>query len=129
MNMRRIIHRVFLIAASITALTVCAMAQPGGVITADPNAKQLRLIWMVKGNPVGGTSVGEGVGGLGDIFGIGRGAWAVNYGALKEWRIYRHDSANIAADTVPVWTFGHSGGFYPVVGDFWGSGHKAVGFM
>jgi hypothetical protein len=108
---------------------VVTTAQPGGAITSDPNAQQLRLVWTVRGNPAGGTFVGEGVGGLGDIYGIGRAAWAVSYGVLDEWRIYRHDSANIAADTVPVQVFRGYGGGYPIVGDFWGTGHDAVGLV
>jgi hypothetical protein len=112
---------------TITALTACAMAQDG-TITADPNAVEMRKIWEVAGNTAGGDYVGFGVGGLGDIFGTGHGVWAVFYGKLNEWRFYVADSTG-ALPTTPFQRIANLGGGKDIIlGDFWGTGHKAFVF-
>lgn len=102
-------------------------AQQVGTITADPNAQPLRKIWQVNGKPfIGGDHVGENVVGLGDIYGTGKGAWGVYYGTVRQSRIFRNDSADIAKDTAAVQVFDSMG--VALSGDFWGTGHRAVGF-
>ena len=102
-------------------------AQLTGTITADPDAKALRPIWQVHGNPVVGFEyVGRAAAGLGDLFGTGRGAWAIYFGKRFQWRFYRNTSTNIAADTIPFKTFDNYGTIPPLVGDFWGKGNKGV---
>lgn len=116
---------------AVAVLVLCGVMRVSaqtGAITADPNAKALRQIWRVTGTPfVGGERVGEGVVGLGDIYGTGKGAWGVFYGRAQQSRIFRHDSDDIAKDTVPVQVFDSL--FIRVVGDFWGTGHRAIGFQ
>ena len=95
-------------------------------ITADPEAEELRPIWRVKGGLAGGDEVGYAAGGLGDLFGTGKGAWAVFYGKLSQWRFYRNDSDSIAKDTVPFKTTQAYHPLPPVVGEFWGEGKKGI---
>ncbi len=106
--------------------SVSAQVDP---ITADPGAKRLNPVWWIEGDRViGGDRIGDGIGGIGDVFGTGKGAWAVHFGKLDEWRVYRAYDDSLG--TVPVWSLANSGPAppYPVLGDFWGSGRKAVGF-
>ncbi len=105
------------------------VAQPSDTILANPKAVQLRKVWEVHGGEFGGGEVGDGFGGLGDIFGTGRSAWAVHYGTAFQWRIFAADSTG-ALSTTPIRIMDSLGGVpsYPIVGDFWGTGHKAVGF-
>src|SRR3954469_22787265 len=127
MKMRRTIHRVSLIAASMTVLTACAMAQDG-TITADPNAVTLRKIWEVAGNTAGGDYVGYSVGGIGDIYGTGYGVWYVTFGTLGEQRYYVADSSgHLPSWTEPVYTVKGMGD--PIIGDYWKSGHKVLVFQ
>ncbi|HVZ40966.1 MAG TPA: FG-GAP-like repeat-containing protein [Candidatus Kapabacteria bacterium] len=102
----------------------------GDTIIPAPNARELRIVWQVAGNIAGGSDVGAGVGSLGDIFGTGRSAWAVNFGGAERWKVYRFDGGRIDTVLTPVVSLGNYGPIpaYPVVGDFWGTGHRAIGF-
>jgi hypothetical protein len=73
-----------------------AQAQPS-TITAAPNAHRLRLLWSVTGGEFGGGQVGLGAGPLGDIYGPGTSAWAVHFGDLYQWRIYKGITGNLRA--------------------------------
>jgi hypothetical protein len=98
-------------------------------ITANPEAKPLRQIWTVYGNDtLGGARVGLGIGGVGDVNSDGLMDFAVNWGAAGEWRIFYGSRDSISH--TPAQVFKHYGTvpYHPVVGDFWGTGHKAVGF-
>jgi hypothetical protein len=99
-------------------------AQRIDTIKANPDAKPLRKIWQVTGGEFGGGRVGTGFGSCGDINQDGYEDWAVSYGDANEVRIYYGSEEPL--DTTPVMildSVGHS-----IVGDFWGTGHKAVGF-
>jgi|GEM_PF-930249 len=119
--------------ALLLALCVLAAAAASAQtqIVPDPNAKRLRLLWYVEGPQFGGSAdsgyVGIGVGGLWDIYGTGTNAWAVNHGASGDWRIYNGYTGNRALDTIPVQEI-FGAGSYPIVGDFWGTGSKAIIF-
>jgi hypothetical protein len=119
---------LLLLGGMMLCCVMTAHAQPGE-ITADPNAQQLRVLWQIAGNPAGGDHVGDGSGSLGDINGDGLGDWAVRYGTLGEWRVFYGNAT--ALSTTPVWTFASSvpEPAYPIVGNFYGSGHNVVGFM
>jgi hypothetical protein len=115
------------VVAIMVVATGCAIAQ-SDTITANPNAVKLRRIWMVRGGTAGGERVGGGVGSIGDIDGDGLSEFAVHFGRLGQWRVYK--GASPAPSTEHMWRL-DSGSVeppYPVVGDFWGTGHKAVGF-
>ncbi len=128
-QLRRVLLRATALAATLAAVVagLCGAVHAQGVITADPNAAPLRLIWKVEGQlGVGGERIGEGAAGLGDIYGTGMGAWGVYYGTEQRSRIFRHDSASIAKDTAAVQTFDSLQVL--LSGDFWGTGHRAVVF-
>lgn len=97
-------------------------------ITANPAAQQLRQIWRVTGGEFGGGEVGAGFGSIGDVNGDGIQDFAVYYGTAGQWRIYYGSKEPL--DTVPVAILNNLGGMitHPVIGDFWGTGHKALGF-
>ncbi|MEO5930141.1 MAG: VCBS repeat-containing protein [Candidatus Kapaibacterium sp.] len=102
-------------------------AQPASTVTRNPNAKLLRRIWTMTGKQRD-ENAGYGIGSLGDIFGTGYSAWAAYGGISGQWRVFKGDSGTLS--TTPVWVFDSSSGMtrHPLVGDFWGTGHKAVGF-
>lgn len=113
----------------LAGISSTAYSQPTPIV-ADPNAHRLRLLWHVTGGQFGGGQAGDGIGALGDIYGTGTTAWAVNYGTPAEWRIYNGYTGNRALDTIPVQVkeLYFANPYRPVVGDFWGTGHNAVGF-
>jgi hypothetical protein len=109
-------------------LSCTASAQSIDTIKANPEAKPLRKIWQVTGGEFGGGRVGEGFGSVGDINQDGLEDWAVNWGADGVWRIYYGSDDSLSTTPVAVVdTFG-AVPKYPIVGDFWGTGHKAIGF-
>jgi hypothetical protein len=121
--------RPLLLILVLLAIAVPSMAQTDTILP-NPKAVRLHRIWLQTGNYFrGGDEVGDGAGSVGDINNDSLEDFAVAFGALHQWRLYRGGSP--APDTIPFWTFDSSGGFpgIPVVGDFWGTGHKAVGFM
>ncbi len=103
-------------------------AQPSDTILSNPKAVLLHRIWMVRGSVTGQDRVGEGAGAIGDIDGDSISEFAVRYGRLWQWRVYK--GARPAPDTNPMWTLDSAAAepMYPVVGDFWGTGHRALGF-
>ncbi len=95
-------------------------------ITRNPDAVELRLLWMKRGSVVGGELIGDGIGTVGDVDGDGISEIAMRSGYTGEWMVY-HGQSPAPADT-PMWRFYSSGDMsYPVVGDFWGTGHPAFG--
>lgn len=104
-----------------------AFGQPPDTITANPKAVALRPIWAVYGQQVN-ARVGSGIGGIPDINGDGIDEFAVCFGGIGEWRVYYGDTGSISK--TPSWVFDTTGAVpqYPIVGDFWGTGHNAVGF-
>ncbi len=97
-------------------------------ITANPKAVQLRKIWEVTGGEFGGGEAGAGFGSIGDVNSDGIQDFAVHYGDLNEWHIYYGGPEPL--DTTPARILRGLGVVpgYPVAGDFWGTGHKAVAF-
>jgi hypothetical protein len=114
-------------AVMLTAMAA-AYAQPSDTIVANPLAVKLHRIWTMTGSPITLDQVGDGIGPVGDINGDSLEDFAVHVGRTGKWKVfYGHQGA---PDTATVWSFDSSGAVpaYPVVGDFWGTGHKAVGF-
>jgi hypothetical protein len=107
--------------------TPAALAQPADTIVQNPKAVKLHKIWMVRGSTLGGDAVGDGAGGLGDIFGTGYGAWAVAFGKAAQVRIYAGGPDTLSTTAVRIFDSAGFVGGHPVVGDFWGNGHKVVG--
>jgi hypothetical protein len=105
-----------------------SLSQPVEEVTANPAAQQLRQIWRVTGGEFGGGEVGAGFGPIGDVNGDGIQDFAVYYGTAGQWRIYYGSKEPL--DTAPVAILNNLGGMitHPVIGDFWGTGHKALGF-
>jgi hypothetical protein len=117
-----------IIVALLLTMAATATAQRIDTIKANPDAKPLRKIWQVTGGEFGGGKVGDGFGSCGDINGDSIEDWAVHYGTAYQWRIYYGSRGQL--DTAPVTIIKGVGALTgaPVVGDFWGTGHKAVGF-
>ncbi|HVZ40293.1 MAG TPA: hypothetical protein VHI13_13520 [Candidatus Kapabacteria bacterium] len=103
-------------------------AQPPDTIVANPKAQVLRRIWSIAGNQAGGDQVGTGIGSVSDVNGDGIDDFAVCFGTAGEWRVYYGGRDSIRH--TPAWIAPQTGAVppHPVVGDFWGTGHKAVGF-
>jgi hypothetical protein len=101
------------------------LAQPRDTILPNPNAKLLRLLWWKSSNPFEAEQrVGIGVGPVGDINSDGYTDFAVRYGVDGAWRIFMGAPS---PDTAARWVIQSSGPpDYPGVGDFWGTGHKAI---
>jgi hypothetical protein len=57
--------------STLAVLLTAVAAQAQNEIVPNPKAVKLRKIWQVRGSTLGGEGVGEGAGGLGDIFGTG----------------------------------------------------------
>ncbi len=94
-------------------------------ITRNPDAVELRLLWMKRGSVVGGELIGDGIGTVGDVDGDGISEIAMRSGYTGEWMVY-HGQSPAPADT-PMWRCRSTGELsYPVLGDFWGTGHKAI---
>jgi hypothetical protein len=115
-----------LLPALLTTLSLPLFAQ-GDTVTRNPAAVQLKRIWKLEGN-VPGALLGAGVGSVGDINGDGVGDFAVSRDLPAMWMVFYGSRDSIASQ--PVWTM-DTGNYAlaPVVGDFWGTGHKAVGFQ
>lgn len=100
---------------------VCAHAQPD-TITANPKAVAFRQIWAIYGQHEN-DRVGSGIGGIPDINGDGINEFAV----LDEsagFKIYFGSKEPLT--TTPAMVLDVYGP-HPIVGDFWGTGHPAVG--
>ena len=98
----------------------------GDTITRNPKCVQLKRIWTIEG-AVRESYVGAGVGSVGDVNGDSIGDFAVFYDLPNQWQVYYGSRDTIS--TTPVWAM-DTGNYLiaPVVGDFWGTGHRAVGF-
>lgn len=102
-------------------------AQVVDTLRPHPNVQALRKIWEKVGE---GENVAFGFdfGGLGDIYGIGRSAWAISSNLDSGWRIYIWDTTTqqaIVVQSFPQFKIGPL--MRPVVGNFYGTGHNVVG--
>ena len=109
------------------AVVTLPLHAQGDTITRNPKCVQLKRIWTIEGS-VRDAYVGAGVGGVGDVNGDSIGDFAVFSDLPNRWMVFYGSDDSIS--TSPVWTM-DSGNYVinPVVGDFWGTGHKAVGFL
>ncbi|MEP7220984.1 MAG: hypothetical protein ABI876_18810, partial [Bacteroidota bacterium] len=116
------------ISHTLAALLLCtALHAQISTITKNPKATLLHRLWLMGDKTGQGALVGYGGGGLGDIFGTGRNAWAVCVGKTGDWQVFTYDSS-ATINPPPVASF--YGGFrHPVVGDFYGTGHNVIGFV
>jgi hypothetical protein len=123
---RQIVRLVVLL---LLVLPCTLHAQRIDTIKANPDAKPLRKIWEVTGGEFGGGRVGDGFGSVSDINGDSLEDWAVHYGTASEWHIF-YGSRDEELSTTPVTIIDTIAGAlgHPVVGDFWGTDHKAIGF-
>ncbi len=106
-----------------------SLAQGGDTIEPNPDAVLLRRIWTVMGQNEG-DFVGLGAGSVGDINRDGLGDFAVRFGEEAQWKVFL--GATDGPATEPYWTLDSSvtTNFSSLlVGDFWGTGNKAVGFL
>ncbi len=107
------------------AVSVCLPelhAQPPDTITANPKAVALRQIWAVYGQH-SNDRVGIGIGGIPDINGDLINEFAV-YDGSAGFKIYYGSKEPLS--TTPAMVL-RVGGTHPIVGNFWGTGHAAVG--
>jgi hypothetical protein len=111
----------------LTLLSLPLLAQ-GDTITRNPDCVQLKRIWKIEG-AARDANVGACVGGIGDINGDSLADFAVLSGIPWQWRVFYGDTGTIS--TTPVWSFDSatSEPGYPIVGDFYGTGHNVVGFL
>ncbi len=93
-------------------------------IVRNPEAVLLRKIWMVQGSP--GDRVGAILGSLGDINGDSVGDFIWGVGSTSMWHV-QHGGEQIG-DTPVQSLYVKTTTTYPIVGDFWGTGEKQVGF-
>lgn len=110
------------------AVSVCLPAlhaQPPDTITANPKAVALRQVWVAYGQH-SNENLGSGIGGIPDINGDSIDEFAV-YSA-GEWRIY-YGQPEPLSTTPTVVMKGYGVITHPIVGDFWGTGHKAIGLV
>ncbi|MBS1911780.1 MAG: T9SS type A sorting domain-containing protein [Bacteroidetes bacterium] len=126
--MKRRLEHIAAVAGLLLGAVCGVHAQASDTIVANPKAVLLHRIWMVRGGTTGQDRVGEGAGGIGDIDGDSISEFAVRFGKAAQWRVYK--GARPAPSTTPMWTLDSAAAApaYPVVGDFWGTGHKAIGF-
>ncbi|MBS1911781.1 MAG: T9SS type A sorting domain-containing protein [Bacteroidetes bacterium] len=126
--MKRRLEHIAAVAGLLLGAVCGVHAQASDTIVANPKAVLLHRIWMVRGGTTGQDRVGEGAGGIGDIDGDSISEFAVRFGKAAQWRVYK--GARPAPSTTPIWTLDSAAAApaYPVVGDFWGTGHKAIGF-
>jgi hypothetical protein len=115
-----------LLPALLVILSLPLFAQ-GDTVTRNPACVQLRTIWKLEGK-VAGARIGSSIGGVGDVNGDGLADFAVLSDVPWQWQVFYGDS--VAISSTPAWTFDSATSEYPpVVGDFYGTGHKAVGFV
>jgi hypothetical protein len=121
-------YRIMLTITLLLAAASGAHAQRIDTIKANPDAKPLRKIWEVTGGEFGGGRVGDGFGSVSDINGDSLEEWAVHYGDAQEWHIFYGSREELS--TTPVIIIDTITGViaHPIVGDFWGTGHKALAF-
>ena len=116
--------------ALLLPLLLAAVSHPllaqGDTITRNPKCVQLKRIWKIEG-AVRESYVGAGVGSVGDVNGDSIGDFAVFRDLPNQWQVYYGSRDTIS--TTPAWAM-DTGNYLiaPVVGDFWGTGHRAVGF-
>jgi hypothetical protein len=116
----------FLLGAWLCMLSSMVEAQTVTTITANPKAQRLHEIWRVRGTATQ-ASVGEGANGVGDINGDSINDFAVRFPYDGGWKLFYGKAPT--PSTTPAWQ-ALSYGVRPdiiVSGDFWGTGHRAVG--
>ncbi|MGE3800671.1 MAG: FG-GAP repeat domain-containing protein [Candidatus Kapaibacterium sp.] len=96
-------------------------------IVQNPDAVLLRKVWMVRGGVVGGDRVGDGAGGVGFINSDSIADFAWYLGASNLWNIHLGGEK---PSTTPYQILDSLGTIpsHPIVGDFFGTGEKWVGF-
>jgi len=121
--MNRFPSQVFAIVLVLMLWSVPVWSQPPvEAVTANENAAFLRRLWMWRGALTSQDRVGDGTASFGDLFGVGRNAWGVQFGKVGQWRVYMADEfGSLPEPDKPVWTFA-AGGITPVVGNFFGDG-------
>jgi hypothetical protein len=110
------------------ALSDYSIAQEN--ITASPKVVVLKRIWMLLGRydrSYNDQNIGMASGSVGDINGDGLGDFAVCSANPSQWSLYLGDS--LGPKMTPYWTTAGGSIRPPISGDFWGTGHRAVGFL
>ena len=112
---------------TVALLFVLIPLQAQNQITKNPQAEKLRRIWFKKGTGTVLQEVGRGAGALPDINNDGANEYAVLSGHPSVWEVYL--GGNPLPDSV-IWRFDTSTSYLPqpVVGDFFGTGEKYIGF-
>ncbi|HVZ40491.1 MAG TPA: T9SS type A sorting domain-containing protein [Candidatus Kapabacteria bacterium] len=115
-------HHIVQAAILATVLVSTMHAQPPDTIIArtNPGPAQLRQVWAVYGNE--SDYLGQGIGGIPDINGDGINEFAVKF--PDGYHVFygsKEPLSKTPAMVLPV------GGSHPITGDFWGTGHAAVG--
>jgi len=126
MNRSRLVVTVLLMLSAVRV----AVAQSGSEIIANPDNVKLRPIWRIEGEPISGRDyVGMGAGSAG-VAPNGLGMWAVYFGILGQWRVYRAEDT-MKLSTTPIWSIDSTAPIpsRPVLGRFWGGDTTGIGFL
>lgn len=119
---RALFRMLVFTACGVSACLPALHAQPPDTITANPKAVALRQVWVAYGQH-SNDRVGSGIGGIPDINGDSINEFAV-YDGSAGFKIYYGSKEPLT--TTPAMVL-KVGGTHPIVGDFWGTGHNAVG--
>jgi hypothetical protein len=117
-------------AALLFVLTVVASATAQvDTLRANPNAVKLRRLWMRKGDREWIRRVGREVGGLGDLNGDSLADYAVSTSdTLDVYLGARPAPSLVPSQSIPITRATVSAVWKPLLGDHWGTGHRALGF-